>query len=382
MILKNATVITESFVPEICDVEIIGEKIARVGKGLSSDEEIDMTGKTVFPGFIDVHIHGGVGMQIDDDEPDIEKFRLFEATQGVTGIAMSTACTEWENILHQCDITVEATKENVGSRILGIHSEAPFLSKKAKGAIPEEYILPPDIEMFDELNNRCNGLLKIITVAPEEAGATELIRHAKKCGVVVSIGHTAATYEKAMLGIEAGITHATHTFNAMTGLHHRNPGAVGAVLTDQRVKCEAICDHVHLHPATVKLIYKMKGADGMIAVSDSVKPAGLNIKEYYAEGRRCTVENGVIRLPDGTINGSVCTLLHGVRNLIRAGIPLGDVAKITSYNAACELGVGHLVGSIAQGKYADLAVLDGELNLDSTFIGGKCVYKRGDTLCI
>lgn len=380
MILKNATVITENFTPEVCDIEIVGEKIARLGNGLTGEVEIDMTGKTVFPGFIDVHIHGGVGTQIDDDEPDLKKFRLFEATQGVTGIAMSTACTDWENILHQCDITVASAKENVGSRILGIHSEAPFLSKKAKGAIPEYSILPPSLELFDELLSRCDGLLKIITIAPEEDGAIELIRHAKECGVVVSIGHTAATYEKSVLGIEAGITHSTHTFNAMTGLHHRIPGAVGAVLTDKRVKCEAICDYVHLHPATVDMIYRMKGADGMIAVSDSVKPAGLDIKEYYAEGRRCTVENGVIRLPDGTINGSTCTLLDGARNLIKSGIPLGDVAKITSYNAACELGVGHLVGSIAPGKYADLAVLDGELKLVATYIGGECVYKRGETI--
>ena len=379
MILKNATVITESFLPEVCDIEIIGEKIERVGKGLSGECEIDLSGKTVFPGFIDLHIHGGIGIQIDDEEPDLKKLRLFEATQGVTGIAMSTACTEWDNILHQCDITVESAKENVGTRILGIHSEAPFLSKKAKGAIPEYSIIPPDIEKFDELLIRCKGLLKIITVAPEESGATELIRHAKERGVAVSIGHTVATYEEAISGIEAGATHATHTFNAMTGLHHRNPGAVGAVLTDRRVRCEAICDYVHLHPATVKLIYKMKGADGMIAVSDSVKPAGLDITEYIAEGRRCTVADGVIRLPDGTINGSTRTLLDGARNLIKAKIPLGDVAKITSYNAACELGVEDMLGSIKRGKYADLAILDEELNLYATYIGGECVYKRGES---
>lgn len=378
MILKNATVINERFVPEVCDIEIIGEKIARVGKSIKGESEIDLTGKIIFPGFIDVHIHGGVGIQIDDEMPDLKKFRIFEATQGVTGFAMSTACTEWQNILRQCDITVEAAKESVGARILGIHSEAPFLNKKAKGAIQEETIIPPSVEKFDELLRRCNGLLKIITVAPEVDGALELIRYIKSCGVVVSIGHTVASYEEAMRGIDAGITHATHTFNAMTGLHHRNPGTVGAVLTDPRVRCEAICDYVHLHPATVKLIYKMKGADGMIAVSDSVKPAGLDITEYYAEGRHCTVKDGAIRLDDGTINGSVCTLLHGARNLIKAGIPLGEVAKICSYNAACELGVDDIVGSIAPGKYADLAVIDEELNLDATFIGGECVYKRGE----
>lgn len=378
MILSNGKFVFADGTVKICDVEIAGGKISRIADKISGRERINLSGKTVFPGFIDIHTHGAFGVRVTDENTDLTKYRRMEATKGVTGLAITTIGTEWEELLPQYSLIAENAKIHEGARVLGIHSEPPFVSRRAMGAAVPSSILSPDIYKFDEMYEASLGLLKIITIAPEEDGAIELIRHAVARGVVVSLGHTDATYDEAMRGIEAGATHATHTFNAMRKLHHREPGVLGAVLTDPRVKCEAICDHVHLHPTTIKLIYKLKGADAMIAVSDSVNVAGTDVTEFYAEGQRCTVKDGVIRLDNGTINGSAMTLLEGVQNLIRADIPLSDVSKITSLNAAKSLGVSDLFGSIEVGKAADFAILDEDLSLYETYIDGKCVFERGE----
>ena len=377
MILSNAKAVLADGTVKVCDIEVVDGKISRIANKIQGRDKIDLHERLVFPGFIDIHTHGAFGVRVTDENPDLSKYRRLEATKGVTGLAITTIGTEWCDLLPQYDLIADNAKLNVGARVLGIHSEPPFVSRRAMGAAVPSSIIAPDIKKFDEIYEHSSGLLKIITIAPEEDGALDLIRHAASRGVVVSIGHTDATYDEAMLGIEAGATHATHTFNAMRKLHHREPGVLGAVLTDPRIKCEVICDHVHLHPTTIKLIYKLKGADAMIAVSDSVNVAGTDVTEFYAEGQRCTVKDGVIRLDNGTINGSAMTLLEGVQNLIRARIPLADVAKITSLNAAKSLGVSALYGSIEVGKYADLAILDEDLSIFATYIGGECVYERG-----
>ena len=378
MILSNGKVILADGTVRVCDLEITDGRISRIADKISGRERVDLSGKTVFPGFIDIHTHGAFGVRVTDENPDLTKYRRLEATKGVTGLAITTIGTEWAELLPQYSLIAENAKIDEGARVLGIHSEPPFISRRAMGAAVPSSIISPSIERFDEIYDVSHGLLKLITVAPEEDAAVELIRYAVSRGVVVSIGHTDATYDEAMQGIEAGATHATHTFNAMRKLHHREPGVLGAVLTDPRVKCEAICDHVHLHPTTIKLIYRLKGADAMIAVSDSVNVAGTDVSEFYAEGQHCTVKDGVIRLDDGTINGSAMTLLEGVQNLIRADIPLSDVAKIASLNAAKSLGVSDLYGSIEVGKVADLAILDEDLSIFATYIGGKCVFERGE----
>ena len=378
MILANGNVVCEDGIVRVCDIGITGGRITAIGNDLSGKERVDIDGMTVMPGFIDTHIHGGFGVGVEDERPDLSYLRKMEATKGVTSLALGTVGAEWELLLRQLELIADNAALDVGARVLGIHSEPPFIT--ANGAFVSSMILPPDVSRLAEMQKRSRGLLKIITVAPECYGAEELIRYASEHGITVSLGHTNANYEEAMRGIEAGATRATHTFNAMRPLHHREPGVVGAVLTDSRVCCEAICDHIHLHPATLKLIYKCKGADGMIAVSDSVRAAGGGISEFFVQGRRCIIRDGVIRLEDGTICGSALTLLEGVQNLIRAGIPLGDVAKIASLNAAIHLGVDADYGSISIGKLADLVILDGDLSVRATYIGGKLVYVRGEQI--
>ena len=221
---------------------------------------------------------------------------------------------------------------------------------------------------------RGKGLLKIVAVAPELENAVEFTKYAVENGIAVSIGHTNATYEETMEVINTGATHAVHTFNAMRPFNHRDPGVLGAVLTDDRVNCEAICDFIHLNPVTIDMIYRLKGADRMIMVSDSVKAAGTDSDEMIVQGRKCIVKDGAIKLPDGTICGSAMTLLNGVQHLMKRGIPAADVAKMAAYNPAKSIKMENEVGSIAVGKYADLVVMDNEYNIDSTFINGVCVY--------
>ncbi len=380
MILANATVINQDFQPQQCDLQVKGEFIAKLGENLEDDQKIDLTDCYILPGFIDTHIHGAYGTRISDAEPDIGKITRFEATQGVTGLCITTATSAFEDLLRQVDTAVEAALdpviENIGSKVWGIHAEGPFICEKYKGAMNPKYIIDPDIEKLDQLQQRAKGLLKILTIAPETEGANELIRHAVKQGLIVSMGHTNATYDEAQAAIEAGASQATHLFNAMRGLHHREPGILAAALTNSDVRCEMICDHVHLHPAVLQLIYQCKSADGINIISDSGHAAGLNVSEFEVDGMMRYVEDGVVRLANGTIAGSAKTVLNGVQNLIRSGIPMGEVAKMASLNPAKTLKIDHITGSIAEGKRADLVVLDQQLNVKYTFVGGQCVYSN------
>lgn len=377
MILSNAKIVTEDFQLKQLDIEIKGDKFVRIGENLDGADKIDMQGKYILPGFIDVHIHGACGVRLSDENPDIKKILKFESTQGVTSIALSLAVAKYENMLNQLEIGAKESAESNATKIIAMNAEGPFLNKKYKGAMGEENIIPPDMDKLDEMIKHGKGLLKIVAIAPEVENAIEFIKYAVSKGLTVSIGHTNATYEEAMLAIEAGATHAVHTFNAMRPFNHRDPGVLGAVLTDDRVYCEAICDYIHLNPVTVDMIYRLKGADHMIMVSDSVNAAGIEMDEFVADGVMHIVKDGVVRLLDGTIAGSSKTLLNGVQHLIKKGIPIEDVAKMASYNPAKSIKKEKEVGSIAPGKYADLVVLDKEYNVDSTFINGVCVHKKG-----
>ena len=235
--------------------------------------------------------------------------------------------------------------------------------------------LSPTPERLDAMMEAADGYLKLLTVAPENEGAYEFIQYAVSRGLTVSLGHSVATYDEALAGMEAGATQVTHTFNGMPSYHHREPGILGAALLSEKVKCEMICDYVHLHPATVQLIYRLKGVDKVNMISDSVNLAGSDQTELDFDGVKAYIQDGVIRRADGTIAGSAMTLLNGVQNLLRDGYPVGDVAKMAAYNGAKTLGIDQQTGSIAPGKLADLMILDSNFRLLYTFVNGKCVYK-------
>lgn len=377
MILANATIVDENFCLRECDLRIRGDKITEIDKGLVGEEVLDLSGRYILPGFIDTHIHGAYGTRIDDKNVDLSRITRFEATQGVTGIAITTASSEFGTLLDtiECAAAVAMEKPQ-GTKVLGIHAEGPFLSTKRNGAMNAKNIIASDTEKLDAMIKRGKGFLKIITIASETPDALELIRHATAKGLKVSLGHTDATFEEALAGIKAGASQSTHTFNAMRPYNHREPGVLGAVLLSDEVTCEMICDYVHLHPATCQMIYRLKGADKIRMVSDSGSAAGMDITEFEVGGIKRYVKDGVVRLADGTIAGSARTLLDGVKNLLGAGIPMGDVVKMASYNPAMSLKLEQQTGSIAVGKCADLVVLNKEYEVEYTFVNGACVYRK------
>lgn len=360
------------------DLEIDQDKIVRLGEDLQGEDRLDVSDCYILPGFIDTHIHGAYGTRISDAKPDLEAMCRFEATQGVTGLAVTTAASAFDDLLRQLEVAAASAEITVpkGAKVLGIHAEGPFISSKKKGAMNPENIIGPDTDKFDRMLEKSKGYIKIMTVAPEAEGATDLIRYAVGRGVTVSLGHTMATFDETQAAIEAGASQLTHTFNAMVGLNHREPGVLGAGLTNPDVVCEMICDYVHLHPAVVKMVYLLKGADNINMISDSGHAAGMNVEQFTVDGLTRYVKDGVVRLADGTIAGSAKTMLDGVHNLLASGLPLEDISKMASLNPAKSLKLDQVTGSIQVGKLADLVVLDRNYKPIFTFVNGTCVYEK------
>ncbi len=370
MILTNGYVVCDDFKLKKTDIRIENGKITEISENLCGDEKLDCTGKYILPGFIDTHIHGACGGRIADKEY-FDKITSFEATCGVTTLAATSSSSSIESYIEQIEF-LKANRHNTkGTKIGGIHMEGPFLNLKCKGGMNPKYIISPDIEILDKFLEAGEGLIKIMTVAPEIEGAEEFIKYATKKGIVISSGHTYADFDKMQEAFKWGVTQATHTFNAMRPYNHREPGVLGAVLLNNNIKCEMICDHVHLHPATLQLIYKLKGADKINIISDSVMAAGLDVKEFVLDDLTSYVVDGVVRLKDGTISGSAKTMADGVKNLILSGIPIEEVSKMASKNPAETLSIYNETGSITVGKYADIVILDEKYDVVCTFVEGK-----------
>ncbi len=375
LILRQGRVLNEHFQFIAADLGIADGRIQSIAPAITPapvDEVVDCQDCYVLPGLIDTHIHGACGTRFNDEDADVGRITAFEATQGVTCIAAATASSDFSAILRQFDRIAGAARQGTpGAKIGGIHAEGPFLNPQAKGAMNPLNLIPPTPEKMDQLIAHGKGLLKLITVAPEIDQARPLIEQAVRQGIKVSLGHTNATLAQAEDAIHWGATQATHTFNAMRPFNHREPGVLGAVLLDPRVTCEMIGDFVHLHPRTVELIYRLKGAERINLVSDSGHAAGMTIAEFEVDGIRRYVRDGVVRLADGTIAGSAKTLLDGVRNLVGIGIPLADVIRMAAYNPACTLGLAGETGSLKTGKWADILVLDQKLQVRRTLVNGR-----------
>ncbi len=379
MIIKNGLVLKgENNCFEPTDICISEGKIVSFGNAadtLKTSEDFDAEGLYVIPGFIDTHDHGCVGVEFAAEDEAFEKARVWLAEQGITGVAPTVRAMPMElTIAAEKNILREAGKASGGAKILGIHLEGPFVSHSRSGAM-----CPPDIvcesEALRRMAEEACGMLKIMTLSPERENAIEVIKAAEELGVKISLGHSDATYETAKAAIEAGASRATHIFNAMRPLSHRETGILGAVLTDDRVTCEMICDFVHLDEAVMRMVYRLKGAQKIAIISDSGYMTGLGDGEYrigdYKQLR--IVKDGVCRTPEGHIAGSCVSMLAGARNLLHMGVPLEEVSLMGSLNPARALGAEASVGSLAEGKAADIVVCDGELNIKAVFVDGKMV---------
>lgn len=375
MIIKNAKAVFENNALNR-DLRIENGKITEINEKITpkNGEEIyDAKGSYVLAGFIDTHIHGAVGEGFYLKNSNAQKMLEFEASKGVTTVAPTICMATAEEIKGMVHSILDAKKQTPnGSKIGGFHLEGPFLNFNKKGGMTPDWILKPSASYFNKLYDACEGMLKIMTLAPELDGIETVIDEAVKKGVALSAGHTEATYEEMMRGIDMGITRLTHTFNAMVALNHRNPGVLGAALTDKRVTCEVICDFAHLAPPAVDLIYKLKGSGHFTAISDSDFFAGLPDGVMDSLGRKIDIYDGVAHLEDGTICGSQGTLYTGFRNLYSLGIPVWEISEMMSKTPAKALGIFDKTGSIEVGKTADLVVIDNKtLDIQDVFVDGK-----------
>lgn len=372
MLIKNGFVLngqTRRF--ERKDIKLENGLIGSATACDGADEIFDAMGLYVIPGFIDTHIHGCVGVEFASDNEDFAKARKWLASEGTTSFAATVRALPCDRVVAAIkNIVRESKRELAGASVAGINLEGPFVSLAKSGVMN-----PPDIECNSEsvrlFADSAEGLLKIMTIAPERENTLDAIKTAVENGVNASIGHTEATYSQAIDAINAGATRATHVFNAMRPFSHRETGVLGAVLTDDRVNCEMICDLVHLDMATMKLVYRLKGCERITLVSDTGFMSGLGDGEYIVDGRKRIVKDGVCRNPEGRIAGSCVSMIAGAKNLLGMGVPLEEVSVMASENPAKALGIWDKTGSIEQGKQADIIVCDDELNIKAVFVKGN-----------
>jgi len=343
-----------------------------------ADEIIDAEGLYVSPGFIDTHIHGYQRDDASDADPEgIRRMARAMVKNGVTSFLPTTLTVDWDTLSAVCDQMRILKAESLsldypGAEILGIHLEGPFINPVKKGAQNENYILAPDAEKVLP----CADVIRVLTCAPEMAGGEEFVKTLReKTDIRLSIGHTAASYDQAKAAFDWGITRLTHTFNAMPPLHHRDPGTVGAALTDDRVYCELIPDTFHVHKGLFALMAKMKG-DKLVLITDALRAAGLEDGEYENGGQIFVLRGIECRLTDGTIAGSVLPFCQGVRNLKEnAGLSMVQAVRAGSLNAAYSAGVEDRKGSLEKGKDADILLMDEECRILRTFVRGQCKYQ-------
>ncbi len=373
MIIKNGIVFHPDSKFRKADISF-NEKITMIGEGTEEAGKIDADGCYVIPGFVDTHMHGAAGENfLDFGELTAEKICRFEAQNGTTTLVPAISAAEKGAMKRSVRYIAEAAKRLPPecAKLLGIHLEGPFLSPDYRGSMLPETIRPPDIREFDELCEAGEGMIKLITIAPELEKGGEAIRYMADKGVTVSIGHSGATYEEALKAFACGASRTTHTFNAMSPLHHRNPGVVGAAMCSGRISCELICDFFHVHKDVVKLLYTVKGADRITMITDSEVGTGLPDGEFTVYGKRIIVSSRKTCMEDGTIFGGSTVLLDGVKNLRSIGISLEDAVKMATYNGAAAAGIDNRVGSLAVGLDADIVILDRQLRIKKVLINGR-----------
>ena len=377
VLLKNATVVLPD--RELVDASVLVSdgRIASIGSssaGAGTAEEIDLSGTTLLPGFIDVHLHGAVGVDVMEATPGgLQNVSEYLATQGVTGWLPTLVPGSDENYASVAAAVSEAMRSSGGSgaRILGLHYEGPFVNSAQCGALHVEhfktYSSPSDLDSLP-VNEQ---MARMITLAPEIAGGVELIRELTRRGWVVSIGHTRASLELLDQALAAGARHMTHFMNAMSPLHHRSPGPIAWGLAHDDVTFDMIADGIHLDPFMLKLLVKLKGTQGITLISDAIAAAGKGDGDYAIWGETISVHNGRTSNASGSIAGSVITMLDAVRVMHSLGLPYVDIAHMASTNPARLLGLNNECGSIEPGKRADLVALDSDGNIHLTLVAGQ-----------
>lgn len=331
------------------------------------------------PGFIDVHVHGGSGEDfMYSGKAELDKITSFHCSQGTTAMLATTMTAPKEaidKVLREVDAY---RKQDMPFTILeGVHMEGPFISPKWPGAQNPEHIVNPNVEWLESWEAQYPGLIKQVTLAPEREGALEAIAWMSEHGINAALGHTDATYEQVEAAVEAGLRQAVHTFNAMTPIHHRKPGTAGAVLSDDRINAEIIADGIHVHPACIAILTKVKQDDNLILITDAMSAAGMPDGDYTIGDLPVQVKDGVAILKgeSNSLAGSTLTMIKGFRYLVETiGLSVEHASRIASHNPAKRLRIDDRTGTLEAGKQADVLMLDNSLNIQGVWVRGRQVF--------
>lgn len=333
-------------------------------------DALDAEGAYIIPGLVDIHTHAAVGEDASDGKPEaMDKMGRYYAAKGVTSW-LPTTMTLKEPVLTKAMEAIRAYERPAdGAKAVGIHLEGPFLSYAKRGAQNADNLHAPDAEMFHRLNEASGGLVRLVTVAPEEPGAVEFVREVSKV-CTVSVGHTTADYKTAMAAYEAGATHATHLYNGMPSLHHREPGVIGAAF-DAGATVELITDGFHIDGSVIRMTSKLFG-DKLCLISDSLRCAGMPDGDYELGGQPITMKDGKATLSGtDTLAGSSVHLMDAMKKCVEFGLPLETAVTAATIAPAKAIRMDNEIGSIETGKKADFVVLDKDLNVKAVYIDGK-----------
>lgn len=379
----NGKVVTETRIINPGTVLVKGGRIEAI---LDKDSElpgagwevIDCTGKTVLPGFIDVHTHGGIGCDFTDEDPTVlAKLSQYYYSHGVTTLLATLSPLPHPVLNRAVKRIAKYCDDNKGvTNIYGIHMEGPYINKTMIGGNQERYIEAPAFNEWMKIRKVGNGYIKLMTIAPELPGIMAIVEDAVKNGVVIAVGHSAANVNIMAQCIGKGAKQITHLFNGMPQFHHREDGVLVEALLSDRVDAQIIADGVHVHPRVIEIAVKLKTPDHIIMITDSTRATQVGDGEYSSAGRTVVVKNGVVRLDDGTLAGSTLVMEKAFKIMTtEVGVDLQDTSKMTSLNAARSLGIDKETGSIAAGKKADIAILDENYSVNLTMFHGIIRYR-------
>ena len=383
-VLKNATVFDERFCPQEHDLLLEDGRIAAVGaRGAftaADAEQVDLSGLTVIPGMIDIHIHGYGGADTGDADPaSIETMSARLAQHGVTAFCPTSMTLPADRLEAIFRCVAQSAGHTSGARPVGINMEGPYISPGKVGGQNPAFVRKPDAAEFMRLQEACGGMIRLVDIAPEEDTDGAFIRTVSASGTVVSVAHTGADYDAACVAFAAGCRHVTHLYNAMSGLNHRNPGVVGAVFDKAQeygLHAELICDGKHIHPAALRIAFAQLGRDRSVIISDALSAAGTSDGRMVSGGLPVVVRDGVAYLDSGVIAGSTTDLEHELQNVLHFGVPMEQALRSVTVNPARAIGMDGEIGRICAGYRADLTVMDDAWNVVLTYVGGKCVFRR------
>jgi N-acetylglucosamine-6-phosphate deacetylase len=381
VLIQNAVTHTPTGVIENGWLTYQGKTITGIGAGnppqIEFSQIIKADGLNLLPGFIDVHVHGAMGYEAMDATPEaLWCMAGFYAQHGVTSFLATTWTDSYERTLAALK-TIASTQgqQPNGATLLGAQMEGPYLNPAKCGAQNLRYIRRAD--QAEALEFLDIGVTRLLALAPEYPENHWLISECLRRGITVSAAHTTASYDEMQLAFKLGLTHVTHTYNAMEGLHHRDPGTVGAVMTHPQVYCELIADNIHVHPAAMQVLLGVKGVDKVVLITDAIRGAGMPEGEYQIDERSITVSLNAARLADGTLAGSILTMETALYNLIQATrLPLSALWQTSSLNAARSIHIAHQKGSLEIGKDADLVLVDEKIQVQMTIAEGRIVYRK------